>query len=383
MNYHLFLSTKRINSKAVCPIYAKITINNKIYERSSGVFIEAVNWSNSFKRIKPSAKEAKCFNDILNDFETKLLQLKQSNASITDVDKLLNKKVNDTESITIDFLVNQYLQKQEKLIGVTDGITKTTFRTYKCKTDNLFAFLKEKKHESLYVNEFTYELGEKYKCWLSNKKFSTGHINKCIKFVKTLMRFAQFEYNINPTNLMLLKLKEAKLKPMVYLTEMELNKLQKHVYLTQIHQKTADLFLLQCFTGMGYADVIKLNSNSLVSHNQHLFINYERIKTGVRALVPVLPQVNLILNRYNGVAPVMCNEVYNRILKEIAAICSINKNLTSHVGRKTFACMLVSKGVSMETTTKLLAKTNTRETERIYAEVQFDKILAEMPNFGV
>lgn len=382
MNYHLFISTKRINNKNVCPIYAKISIDNKIYERASGVFIEVNNWSKDFKRIKPTAKDAKRLNEILNDFENKLLQLKQSNANIVDVDKLLNKKINDTESITIDFLVKQYLQKQEKLIGVTDGITKTTFRTYKCKTDNLFAFLKEKKQENLYVNEFTYELGEKYKFWLANKQYSTGHINKCMKFVKTLMRFAQFEYNTNPTNLMLLKLKEAKLKPMVYLTEMELKKVQTHVYLTQIHQKTADLFLLQCFTGMGYADVIKLNSNSLISHNQHLFINYERIKTGVRALVPVLPQVSNILNRYNGTAPVMCNEVYNRILKEIAAICSINKNLTSHVGRKTFACMLVSKGVSMETTTKMLAKTNTRETERIYAEVQYDKILNEMPKFG-
>lgn len=383
MNYHIYLSKKKTNAQGFAPIYSKITIDKKIYERSSGLFILTQNWNKVYKRVKPNIADATNMNIEINNFEAKLHLLKQNNASIIEVDMALNLSQNNKpKTVTINEIITTYLKKQELLVGVADGITYNTYKTYKCKVYNLTNFLKTIDKPNMLITDFNYSYGVLYKQYLYLKLFSTGHINKCIKFVKTMMHFAQYEYGYAPTNLMLLKLKEIKGKPIIYLTESELKAVQEHVYLNQLHQKTADLFLLQCFTGMAYADVMKLNTNILIEHNGNSFINYERLKTGVRGLVPVLPQVQKILSRYDGKCPQLCNAVYNRILKEIAQVCAISKNITSHVGRKTFACMLVSKGASMEATTKMLAKTNTRETERIYAELQYDRVFSEMPNFG-
>ncbi|MES2379842.1 MAG: site-specific integrase [Bacteroidota bacterium] len=384
MDYHLYLSKKRTNAQKLTPIYIKITIDNNIYERSTGVFIDIDQWNKIYKRVKPSYTGAEQLNKKLNDVETKLQDLKSNNANISEVDnKLKEKKTKPKQPvIKIETVINDYLTRQSELIGLKAGITKSTYRGYKAKVDNLREFLKNIKRVNALITELDYKFADLYRTWLYCKEFSTGHVNKCVKFVKTLVRFAQFEYSIKATNIFLLTLKEDAPKPIVYLTGTELKAIQKRVYHNPLHQKTVDLFLLQCFTGMGYSDVIKLNVEKFISFDGRWFIGYQRVKTSVKALIPVLPKVISILNCYGGKAPVLSNEVYNRVLKEIAALNNINKRLTSHVGRKTFACMLVSRGASMETTTKMLAKTNVRETERIYAEVQFERVLKEFPKIG-
>jgi site-specific recombinase XerD len=279
-------------------------------------------------------------------------------------------------------LLTLYIQKQAQLIDKPNGITQSTFKTYHAKVKNTIAYLNHINMPKLIIDDFDYYQGEKFKDYLYSFGFSTGHVNKHLKFIKTLIRFANYEFGSSLTNFMTLKVKEAPAKKIVYLTTNELKKIQEHVYLSGLHQKTADIFLLQCYTGMCYSDVIKLTNDNIITHENNEFISYERLKTGVRGLVPLLPQTKSIINRYNGVAPMLCNQLYNRILKEIAAICGIQKRLTSHVGRKTFACLLISNGASMESTTKMLAKTNTRETERIYAEIQWPRLLAEF-NIGI
>jgi integrase/recombinase XerD len=384
MNYHVFLSSKRANASGMAPVYAKITIESKVYERSSGVFICPENWNKLYKRVKPSASNSQSINKKINDFETKLEFLKANHASIEQVDRELQEGCDSKKPnfMTISALLKLYVERQEKLIDKPEGITYSTFKTYKCKVNNTEKFLRHCNKPSMGIESFDYSVAEKFKDYLYSFGFCTAHVNKHTKFIKTIMRFSQYEFATIPTNFMIMKVKEAPVKQMVYLTINELHLIQKHVYLNQLHQKTADIFLLQCYTGMCYGDIIKLSNDAIIEHEGNEFISYERLKTKVRGLVPFLPQTKSILNRYNGKAPVLCNQLYNRILKEIASVCNISKHLTSHVGRKTFACLLISNGASMETTTKMLAKTNIRETAKIYAEVQWPRLLAEF-NLGV
>ena len=58
----------------------------------------------------------------------------------------------------------------------------------------------------------------------------------------------------------------------------------------------------------------------------------------------------------------------NAYLKEIADICQINKNLTYHVARHTFATMSISKGVPIETVSKMLGHSKIQTTQ-IYARI--------------
>ena len=64
-------------------------------------------------------------------------------------------------------------------------------------------------------------------------------------------------------------------------------------------------------------------------------------------------------------------------LKEIADICGIVKNLTFHMARHTFATMSLSKGVPMESVSKMLGHTNIKTTQ-IYARITNKKIEHDM-----
>ena len=102
-------------------------------------------------------------------------------------------------------------------------------------------------------------------------------------------------------------------------------------------------------------------------------------KTDNVGLLSVIAEANQILLKYNNQIPQISNQSYNRFLKELAGLCDIDVNLTTHVGRKTFGSLILNRGASMETTTKMLRKTNVREVEKIYAEIHHARIIAELP----
>ena len=76
--------------------------------------------------------------------------------------------------------------------------------------------------------------------------------------------------------------------------------------------------------------------------------------------------------------PVLSNQKLNSYLKEIGDLCGINKNITFHLARHTFATTTtLAKGVPIETVSKMLGHTNI-ETTQIYARITNDKIRKDM-----
>jgi len=67
----------------------------------------------------------------------------------------------------------------------------------------------------------------------------------------------------------------------------------------------------------------------------------------------------------------------NAYLKEIADLCGLQKRLTFHLARHTFATMSLSKGVPMESVSKMLGHTNIKTTQ-IYARITSKKIEHDM-----
>lgn len=64
------------------------------------------------------------------------------------------------------------------------------------------------------------------------------------------------------------------------------------------------------------------------------------------------------------------NQRMNSYLKEIAEILGINKRLTTHTARKTFAStILLNNDVPIEIVSKLLGHSSIRVTEAAYAQV--------------
>ena len=122
-------------------------------------------------------------------------------------------------------------------------------------------------------------------------------------------------------------------------------------YLTTVqHVCVGSLFLVsfagfatQCFTGLAFIDVSELKAEHLVSDNQgNLWIRKARQKTKVMCNIPLLDIPLAILEKYDGhplakkkgtLLPVPCNQKLNSYLKEIADLCGIKKNLTTHTGK--------------------------------------------------
>ena len=72
------------------------------------------------------------------------------------------------------------------------------------------------------------------------------------------------------------------------------------------------------------------------------------------------------------------NQKLNAYLKELADICGISKPMTMHIARHTFATtVLLSNGVSMEATSKMLGHSSLKTTQ-IYGKILETRVGAEM-----
>ena len=178
-----------------------------------------------------------------------------------------------------------------------------------------------------------------------------------------------------------------------FLTQDELQRIeQKALPIVRLDQ-TRDIFIFSCYTELSYAEVYDLTSDHIVTGlDGKLWIQGRRRKSKEWFKVPVLPQAKAIVEKYqahplaqaNGkVLPVYTNQKTNAYLKEIAILCEVEKNLTYHLARHTFATTVtLSNGVPIESVSKMLGHTSLRTTGRrpgqVYAKVVEQKLSEDM-----
>lgn len=137
-----------------------------------------------------------------------------------------------------------------------------------------------------------------------------------------------------------------------------------------------DMFLFQCYTGMAYSDMLVFSVDKCQKSGDVLTYSAPRVKTGVWFYIQILPKALAIAEKYGGSMPSVCNEVFNRKLKDIAKMAGITKKLTTHVGRHTFATWALRNGVPIERLAKMLGHTKITQTQR-YAKVLATDVYAE------
>jgi len=134
--------------------------------------------------------------------------------------------------------------------------------------------------------------------------------------------------------------------------------------------KVRDMFIFQIYTGIAYADLEAFDfKKEVVKSGSLYFIDSKRVKTGSNFYTPILPPAMKILEKYDYKLPVMSNQKYNLYLHAIENILGINKPLTSHVARHTFATTVaLAHDVPIETVSKMLGHKDIKTTQ-IYAKV--------------
>lgn len=149
-----------------------------------------------------------------------------------------------------------------------------------------------------------------------------------------------------------------------------------------------DIFLFSCYTGFAYIDVKKLSkSNVNIGIDGDKWIFTHRQKTDISTRVPLLPLAQELILKYedhpecvdsNVLFPVLSNQKMNSYLKEIVNVCGINKELTFHIARHTFAITVtLSNGVPIESVSRMLGHTNIKTTQH-YANILDKKVSDDM-----
>jgi integrase len=131
-----------------------------------------------------------------------------------------------------------------------------------------------------------------------------------------------------------------------------------------------DLFIVQCYTGLSYSDLMTTDFTKAENHNGNLILpRTTRVKTGTQFYITLLPPVISILERYNYHLPHITLQAYTRQLSIIEQETNIGKHITSHVGRHTFATTIaLGSGIPIEVVSKMLGHTNIQTTQ-IYAKI--------------
>ena len=261
----------------------------------------------------------------------------------------------------------------KKLIDVT--IAKNTYDKHEYVLNYLTTYMKniDKPIEDInasFINGFYAYLRHDIK---QNNNTAVGYMKK----VKMIFKIALDDNLIDKSPFSTIKYSLEKVTP-TFLTEAEINKIwQKEISIKRIEQ-VRDIYIFNCMTGLAYIDCKNLKKEQIFKDEQdNLYIKRKRQKTNVMATIPLNSVAISILEKYDYKLPILSNERMNSYLKEIAAICGITKNLTTHTARHSAATLLLNHGVNLSTVSAVLGHSNVTITQH-YAKLLDKTIINEI-----
>jgi integrase/recombinase XerD len=390
----LFIQGKnRTNKKNQSPLYCRLTLNGNRKQLSTGINIETEHWDSKNQVILKSHKSAILYNSELDKIKSKvisiymILRLQENPYSIEDIhDKYLGKELKKSEFVVSYY--KQYLSKIKKLVGLE--IKDNTYNKFVYVGNHLEAFLKWKYKKADYplqdlslqfLNDFDYYLK-------TEKKQEQITINKTIQRLRTPIKQAISEGYLDRDPFILYKSKTVR-KTVIFLTTEELKTLEEAVLQQKRLSTIQDLFIFCCYTGLPYNEMANLEKHNIqLGFDGVNWIQMKREKTQRQISIPILPKAQEIIDKYSNVSnlvfPSISNQKFNSYLKEIADVTGIDKRLTHHIARKTFAStVLLFNDVPMEIVSELLGHSNMLITQESYGKVVQKKVSEAMKNLNV
>jgi site-specific recombinase XerD len=373
------------------PIYLRITVDGQRTELAASRKCAPEKWDAVNGRATGSKADSRALNAYLDDVQFKIFDLhrkmSEADESIT-AETLKNRFVGKEEKArTILAVFEDHNQKMKSLIG--QEFEKSTLQRYETCLMHTKEFMRLQYNISdipvtkinfTFLNDFEFYLRSVRKC---------GN-NSAIKYIKNLGKVVRICLGngwlaVDPY--LNYKPKQKTVHREV-LTKEELERLGKKKFSVERLNTVRDMFVFCCYTGLAYVDVHKLRRSELVKGvDGNLWIYTSRQKTDTLSRIPVLPEALSIIHAYedhpqcvvkDALLPVMSNQKMNAYLKEIADLCKIEKPLTFHIARHTFATTVtLNNGVPIESVAKMMGHTSIKTTQ-IYAKVLDHKISSDM-----
>lgn len=389
---HFILRENR-GKNGLSAIYMRIVVNKSRSEVALKRQVAADDWSEAKGLAKPKNDELRKLNTHLEQLRGMMaghyhdLQL-QKKIATAEVLKNLFAGVKDCEH-TLHTIVAYHNTNMK------DVLAPGTMKNYYTTAGYLKEFVQmQYRRSDIYLSELDYSFITKLEHFLRRrqpddhqKKLENNGLMKHLERFHKIIRLAVKMSWLDKDPFTMFQLKFNKTER-GYLTTAELTRLENKKLTIERIAYVRDLFVLSCYTGLAYIDVMELTPDNLVhgiDNNQ--WIKTTREKTRIPVNVPLLPQAARIIEKYKThpkavaggtLLPHISNQKLNSYLKEVADLCDINKTLTYHVARHTFAtAVTLSNGVPIETVSKMLGHTTIRTTQ-IYAKVVERKVSDDM-----
>jgi integrase len=392
LNVLFFLRTRTSYVNGPAPIYMRVTIEGERFEMATQRDADPAKWDNKAGRLVKSKKEStRELNYYLDMLQGKAFEA-QREMMIAGMDItaskvknfLLGKGIKDTK--TLLEVYKQHVEEVKALVG--KEYAQGTLKRFKAALTSLEAYLKHKGVVDISLDDLNHLFITGYEFFLKsvrNMEHNTamGTIKKLKKIVRICVAnewieqdpFMSYKVKIRETN-----------RP--YLLQDELDRIIALKFTAERLANVRDIFVFCCYTGLAYADVQKLRKVDIViGHDGEKWIHTERVKTETSTRVPLLPQALKIMDAYKDhpqcvnegkLLPVSSNQKMNEYLKEIADRCEINKKMTFHTARHTFATTVtLTNGVPIETVSKMLGHKTLRTTQQ-YAKILDQKVGDDM-----
>lgn len=383
-----YLRSNYKNKEGKTPLMARMYVDNNSTIASTGINIEEKLWNAKTGHLKGRTQEALSGNLQIDQYTSRLhalfnrLYLADSELTVGKFKAALAGKSSE-DIITLLQTAEKYNENFRIQVGITRK--KSTLGKYETTKTRLKDFIQFKYgRDDIRLNELNYEFVSGFDLFLkTTRSCKPNTVARFMRRFKTIVIFARNSgyLHYDPFANFIIRMER---EDRGYLTDEELKKILNKKLHSERLERVRDIFIFACFTGLAYIDVKQLTTHNLIQENGSYWINTKREKTDVRSNIVLLDIPMQLIKKYEPLRvnehlfPVPSNQKVNDYLKEIADICQINKNLTFHLARHSFATTVtLSKGVPIETVSRMLGHTNIKTTQ-IYARVTTNKIQNDM-----
>ena len=305
---------------------------------------------------------------LFNRYQTELLQ---EGRSITPQALKDAFKHGGVQSYTIESLFNEFLAHTRKRID--HGLTIESYQKYEY-VRNLFYTHIDKHKEAAAITPSVIDGFYVYLQGRYNVATAASHMTR----LKTIITYGINDGHIKINPFKNIKIKHGK-KKIEFLTEEELQRIYKLEIDNKSLADVRDAFILQASTGLAYIDLLNLRREDIqITPDGTHYITKARHKTNSEFTTVILPMGVEVLRKHNYQLRVLTNQKYNLFLKTIQALADIDKTLTTHIARKTFCCILLNRGVSINTVAKCAGHQDIKITRSYYATLQESTVIKEV-----
>jgi site-specific recombinase XerD len=383
-----YLKRNAIRKDGKMPIISRVTVDGVIAQFNTKLDIQPTSWNVKLGKVTGHSSESKQYNAQLDEIRTSVHsiyhELQRKDNYVT-AEKVKNEFLGLSEHHeTLLNLFKKHNDDVKKLVGINKS--PDTYRKYEVTRKHLQKFLQHKYQiTDISLKEIKHVFLCDFEIYLLTAAGCLANtVAKFMQYLKRIVLIARNNGLITVDPFANYKIRSVKVDR-GYLTQEDIEKILKKKFSIKRLELVRDIFIFSCFTGLAYIDVYNLTEKNIrTSFDGRLWIMTKRQKTNVQSNILLLDVPKMVLNKYKGASPndkllpILSNQKMNAYLKEVGDLCEVDKELTFHLARHTFATTVtLAKGVPIETVSKMLGHTNIKTTQ-IYARITDSKISNDM-----